>query len=216
MTQRLSIADRSVRAVVFDLGNVMVEWNPERLYRRLILDDDSRAEFLTTVVTAEWNRALDGGLPFDAAIADLQARHPRWAAEIAAYRDAWAEMLGPVDDEAVALVDELIAAGLPVYALTNWSAETFPLAEARYRFLERFEGVVVSGREGITKPDRAIFDLVCNRYGLDPATTLFTDDGPANVSGARAAGWQAVLWQGAAEFRHHVVDCGVLPPGPTL
>ena len=76
VTQRPSIADRSVRAVVFDLGNVMVEWNPERLYRRLIPDDDSRAEFLTTVVTTEWNRALDGGLPFDATIADLQASHP--------------------------------------------------------------------------------------------------------------------------------------------
>ena len=197
-------------AVVFDLGNVLVEWSIERLYREVIPDVDKRAWFVENVTTAAWNLALDRGRSFDVAIVEKQAEHPDWAEEIAAFRDRWPEMLGEADPGAVALVAELRDAEVRVFALTNWSAETFPHAEARFEWLEWFEGVVVSGREGVTKPDPAMFELLCSRYGLYPAETLFTDDLQLNVDGASQFGFQAALWTGSDEFRRLLVRRGVL------
>ena len=196
--------------MVFDLGNVMVEWDRDRLFRSVIPDRGRRDEFFATIATMDWNLELDRGLPFEDAVTQLTARHPGWAAEIAAYRDRWQEMLGPVDDEAVELLSDLVAGGVRTIGLTNWSAETFPIAEERFPFLAFFEGIVVSGREGLVKPDPAIFDLVCSRFLLDPAQLLFTDDSISNVSGARAAGWDAVLWTGAVAFREELVLRDVL------
>lgn len=199
-----------IAAVVFDLGNVLIEWNRDLLYRHVIPDPEKRATFFAQVATMEFNLELDRGCPFDDGVAALSAKHPDWRLEIEAYRDRWVEMLGPPDLAAVALVDELRAAGVPVYGLTNWSAETFPLAEERFDFLQRFDDIVVSGREGLVKPDRAIFDLMCRRHGLEPSRLLFTDDSPPNVEGAREAGWHAELWTGASAFRVVLARHGLL------
>ncbi len=205
-------AGDGVDAVVFDLGNVLIEWNRDLLYRRVIPDAGRRAIFFAEVATLEWNTELDRGLPFDQGVAELSALHPDWASEIAAYRDRWPEMLGPADLDAVAVVDELREAGVRVLGLTNWAAETFPHAERRFEFLQRLEAIVVSGREGVVKPDRKIFDLLCDRHGLDPAGVLFTDDSAPNIDGAHRAGWQAVLWTGADAFRAELEQRGLLAP----
>ncbi len=200
-----------VDAVVFDLGNVLIEWNRDLLYRQVIPDEKRRAHFFAEIATMEWNLELDRGLPFDQGVQELTSRHPSWSAEIAAYRDRWPEMLGGADGAAVAVIDDLLAAGVRTLGLTNWAAETFHHAERRFEFLARLEAIVVSGREGVVKPDRAIFDLLCERHGLDPDRILFTDDSAANVEGARRAGWHAVLWTDAETFRHELEQRGVLP-----
>lgn len=199
-----------IEAVVFDLGNVMLQWERDLLYRQVIPDPDRRAHFFEHVATMEWNLELDRGKPFDDAVAELSARHPAWADEIAAYRDRWPEMLGPADAAAVELLIELVERGVRTIGLTNFSAETFPIAEARFPFLQHFEGIVVSGREGVVKPEPAIFELVCDRYGLAPEALFFTDDSPVNVEGARSAGWDAVLWIGAEALRLELRARGVL------
>jgi 2-haloacid dehalogenase len=204
------MATSAVEAVVFDLGNVMMQWDRELLYRHVIPDPQRREYFFAEIATMAWNHELDRGKPFDEGVAELSARHPEWADEIAAYRDRWAEMLGPADDGAVQLLDDILEAGVRAVGLTNFSAETFPIAEARFPFLQRFEGIVVSGREGVVKPDAEMFALVCDRYGLEPGAVLFTDDSLGNVEGARAAGWTAALWTGAAAFRAELIERGVL------
>jgi 2-haloacid dehalogenase len=199
-----------VSAVVFDLGNVLIEWNRDLLYRKIIPDAERRAWFLEHVANMAWNVALDRGRSFDEAVAELSVEHPDWADEIAAFRDRWVETMGDVDEDAVQLLAELLAADVPTYALTNWSAETFPHAEARFEWLTWFDGIIVSGQEGVAKPEAAIFELLSTRYHLDLACTLFTDDMATNIEGARAAGLQAELWTSAADFRSHLVRYGVL------
>ena len=141
------------RAVVFDLGGVLIDWNPRHLYRKLLPDDASIEEFLAEVCTSEWNYQQDAGRTVAEAVGELSGRHPDKAPLIAAYYERWEEMLGGAIEASVALLEELDAAGVPLYALTNWSRETFPIARRRFPFLERFRGIVVSGEEGAAKPD---------------------------------------------------------------
>lgn len=203
----------SIDAVVFDLGNVLIQWDRDLLYRKVIPDPERRAWFLEHVTDMTWNEALDRGASFDDFVADLSGRHPDWAEEIAAYRDRWVEMLGPDDPAAVAIMRELKASGVGVYALTNWSAETFPFAQERFAWLEEFDGIIVSGREGLLKPEAAIFELLHTRFGLDLERCLFTDDGPGNVDGARAVGMHAEVWTGAEDFRAVLARFGLLSKG---
>jgi 2-haloacid dehalogenase len=142
-------------------------------------------------------------------VATLSAQHPDEAALIAAYRDRWPEMLGGALDDTVAILDE-VRARQPVYALTNWSAETFPHATARFDFLAWFAGIVVSGHEGLKKPDPALFSVLTARYDLDPARTVFIDDSPRNVDAARALGFDAIAFEDAATLRRALVERGVL------
>jgi 2-haloacid dehalogenase len=205
-----SLSTRSVTSVVFDLGNVLIEWNRDFLYRTLIPDVERRAWFLENITNMEWNAGLDRGRSFDEAVAELSAKHPEWMVEIEAFRDRWVETMGDADAEAVALVAELRDAGVPVYALTNWSAETFPHAQARFEWLEWFDGIIVSGHEGVAKPEPAIFELLHERFGIELGSALFTDDLQGNIDGARAAGLQAELWTSARAFRSVLQQCGAL------
>ena len=200
-----------VRAVVFDVGNVIVEWNRDLLYRQVIPDPSRRAWFFEHVATMAWNLELDRGLPFDDGVLALSQQHPEWASEIAAYRDRWIEMLGPADSSAQELIEDLREQGTTVLGLTNFSAETYPLAVERVPALSLLDGVVVSGREGVVKPERGIYDLLLHRFDVAASQVVFTDDSAANIEGARAAGWQAELWEGAAGFRGDLERLGVLP-----
>jgi len=200
-------------AVVFDLGGVLIDWDPRYLYRKLFRDEAAVEEFLATVATPEWNAEQDRGRPFADAVAELAARHPARAAAIAAYHQRWREMLGGDIPGTVALLAELRAAGVPVYALSNWSAETFPLARERFPFLAWFDGLVISGEERLAKPDRRIFELLLDRFGLTPATTVFVDDSAANVAAAGAAGLDAVLFRDAAQLRRDLTARGLLDGG---
>lgn len=199
--------------VVFDLGGVLIDWDPRYLYRTLLPSDDAVERFLTEVTTAEWNHEQDRGRPWDVAVKELTARFPEHAELIAAYRDRWVDMLGGEFTGMVDILRDLGEAGIRRYALTNWSAETFPLAQERFEFLAWFDGVVVSGAEQLAKPDPRIFQLLLERYGIDPASSVYLDDMPHNVDAARAAGM--VAWQAhgtePARTRAELVRLGVLP-----
>ncbi|WP_337876821.1 HAD family phosphatase [Elioraea sp.] len=203
---------RAIDAVIFDLGGVLIDWNPRHLYRRLFDDAAEMERFLAEVCTPAWNLEQDRGRPWAAAIAELSARHPDKAELIAAYRARWPEMLnGPIAGT-VAILEALHAAGVPLYALTNWSAETFPHAEAAYPFLGRFRAIVVSGRIGLVKPEAAIYRHAIARFGVDPGRTLFIDDSAANVAGAEAAGLRALRFTGPAALARDLAGLG-LPVG---
>ena len=191
----------ATKAVVFDLGGVLIDWDPRHLYRKLLADEAAVEEFLATVCTPEWNAELDRGRPFAEGVAELVERHPEHAAAIAAYHERWPEMVAGDIPGTVEVLAELRAAGVPVYALTNWSAETFGVARERFEFLEWFDGVLVSGEERMIKPDPAIFRLLLDRFGLDPGATFYVDDSEPNVEAAGRLGFDAVRFTTPARLR---------------
>jgi 2-haloacid dehalogenase len=195
----------ATKAVVFDLGGVLIDWDPRHLYRKLLADEAAVEEFLATVCTPEWNAELDRGRPFAEGVAELVERHPEHAANIAAYHERWPEMVAGDIPGTVEVLAELRAAGVPLYALTNWSAETFAITRGRFEFLEWFDGLLVSGEERVTKPDPAIFRLLLDRFGLDPAATVFVDDSEANVAAARRLGIDAIRFTGPEDLRRELV-----------
>jgi HAD superfamily hydrolase (TIGR01509 family) len=180
-----------IRHVVFDLGQVLIRWDPEAPYRRLIPDADERRRFLSEVITHEWNLEQDRGRSWADAETALIGEHPQHADLIRAFRANWWEMVPGQIEETVTIVEERIEGGVDVTALTNWAADTFAEAEAQFVFLSRFRGITVSGRVGMVKPDAAIYRHHADAFSLAPANTLFIDDNAANVEAARAAGWQA-------------------------
>jgi 2-haloacid dehalogenase len=193
-----------IKAVVFDLGGVLIDWDPRYLYRKLLADEAAIEEFLATVCTPEWNAEQDRGRPFAEGVAELVERHPAHAAAIAAYAERWEEMLGGDIGGTVELLAELRAAGTPLYALTNWSAETFVVARRRFEFLSWFDGVLVSGEERMIKPDPAFFRLLLDRFGLDPEATFYIDDNEANVAAARRLGLDAVRFTDPGRLRREL------------
>src|SRR3954453_20434987 len=144
----------SYLAAIFDLGGVFIDWNPRHLYRKLFAGDEAAMEkFLAEVTTGDWNLGMDVGRPFSEAVAELQREHPEQADLIAAYHERWPEMLGEVNRETAQIVRDLRDRGLSVYALSNWSAETFPHARRAARELELFDDILISGEIRVTKPD---------------------------------------------------------------
>jgi 2-haloacid dehalogenase len=202
---------RPIEAAVFDLGGVFIDWDPRYLYRRLFGDEAAMEQFLNEVCTQEWNLRQDEGRPWADAIESLATEHPHQRKLIAAYRERWEEMLGGEIAGTVAVLDEVRGAGLPIYALSNWSAETFPIARPRFPFLAWFDGIVLSGEQAIAKPDPRIFEILLDRYDLDPTATLFVDDSPGNVAAAARLGMVAVSFTDAPSLRQGLVDLGVLP-----
>jgi 2-haloacid dehalogenase len=203
----------AVDAVVFDLGGVLIDWNPRHLYRKLFEDEAKMERFLSEVCSPVWNVTLDAGMSFDEGIAELLRRHPDEAHLIRAWKERWEEMLGGAIEGAVALLDELHAAGMPLYALTNWSAETFPIGRRHFPFLERFRDIVVSGQEKIVKPDPRIFELLVRRTGVAPERTVFIDDAERNVAAAARLGFRAVRFTDPESLRASLTALGALAPG---
>ena len=198
--------------VVFDLGGVLVDWNPRYLYRQLFDDEAAMERFLAEVCTSQWNERQDEGRSWAEAIAGLSAEYPQHAALIAAYRERWSDMLSGPIAASVAILDELRARGVPLYALTNWSQETFPLARQRFAFMDAFLGIVVSGEERLIKPDPTIFRRLLDRYGLDAARTIYIDDAPRNVEAAARLGMHALQFRDAATLRDELCRAGMLEP----
>jgi 2-haloacid dehalogenase len=195
-------------AVVFDLGGVLLDWDPRHLYRRLFDDEGEMERFLSEVCTMEWHHAHDLGVPTDQTIPALMEAHPEYAEMIRAWRSE--DMLkGPIDDT-VEILRSLKEAGVPIYALTNMERETYPARRERYDFLRWFDGTVVSGFEGVAKPDRRVFELLLDRFDLTPETTLLVDDSPKNVAAARAAGMQAIEFETPAQLRQSLEQAGLL------
>ena len=198
--------------VVFDVGHVLIEWDPRHLYRHIFAGDATRMEwFLSEVCHAAWNREQDRGRSWDAAVAEAAARHPLLRAEIAAYRARWHEMVPGEIGGSVALLRALAARGVPVFAITNFAADTFAEITERFDFFALFQGIVVSGTERLLKPEPDIYRLMARRYGLVLEHCLFVDDMPANVAGARAVGMHAHQFTSPAALRAELVGHGLLP-----
>ncbi len=199
-----------IEAVVFDLGGVLIDWNPRHLYRKVFDGDEAAMErFLSEVVTPEWNSAVDAGRPFDAAVAELSARHPDQAELIGYYKTRWPEMVSGPLDATVAILRELKAARLRTFALSNWSAETFPVMRDRFDFLAEFDGVLISGDVSVGKPSPAIFEMAIERFHLVPDRTVFVDDWDRNVVTASDLGLVAVRFFDADQLRHDLRALGL-------
>jgi 2-haloacid dehalogenase len=189
--------ERRIRDVVFDLGGVVIDWDPRYLLRdRLGFGGAEVEEFLATVCTREWHLELDAGRPFAAAAGDLGARFPERRAWIEAYCGGWQHMFAGALAEGVELLHELKRRGFGLHALSNYPAEHIGFLYRRFPFMREFDTVVLSGLLGVTKPDRAIFDYLRQRLGS--RACLFIDDRPENVASARACGIEAVHVDGAA------------------
>lgn len=197
-------------AVVFDLGGVLIDWDPRHLYRKLLDNEDEIEWFLANVCTAEWNHRQDMGRPFAEGIAELVARFPEHERLIRTYRDRWAEMLEGEIAESVAIMKRLRERGHRLFALTNWSAETFPYARERFAFLDDFEGIVVSGELGMAKPDAEIYEYLLTTWDVDPAASIFVDDREENVEAARAVGMQGHHFRSSGLLRRYLEDQAVL------
>lgn len=200
-----------MKTVLFDLGGVVLGWDPVRAWQGVLAPADV-APFLARIDFPAWNRSHDAGRLFADGEAELLARFPDDEAAVLAYRQNFARTLTGLVPGTGALLAELARAGVRLVALTNWSAETFPHATSRFGLLRRFEQILVSGTEGLAKPDRAIFDLAIERFGLQPAETVFVDDAAANVAAATEAGLVARHFTGADRFRAELVELGYLFP----
>jgi 2-haloacid dehalogenase len=196
--------------VVFDLGGVLVDWDPRYLFRRLLPDEATVELFLAQVCTAEWNAAQDAGRSWSDAVAEASARFPDHAELIAAYDERWPETVGGDIAGSVAVLRDLRERGIQLYALTNWSSEKFDLTFPMFEWLSWFDGIVVSGRERVVKPDPRIFAILIDRYELDPASTIYIDDVEANIDAARAAGMTGVLFTGPDRLRSELRGFGLL------
>jgi 2-haloacid dehalogenase len=198
-------------AVIFDLGGVLIDWDPRYLYRRLFNGDEAAMEhFLANVCTADWNRRQDAGRPFAEAEAEAAARHPDKLELIQAWVRNFNEMIPRAIDGTVAILDELRQRQVRLYALTNWSAETFAPQPARFEFLAWFDGIVVSGREKLIKPDPRIFRLLLDRYAIAPARAVFIDDVPANAAAAAALGIHGIHFTRPDDLRRELAILSLL------
>jgi len=202
-----------ITSVVFDLGGVLIDWNPRHLYRKLFGADEAAMErFLAEVCTPDWNSRFDAGRPLAEGVAELVAVNPEQAELISAYQQRWPEMLGGAFEGTVAILGELRRAGLRTYALSNWSAETFQVTRPLYPFLEEMDGILVSGEVKLGKPDPAIFREFLRRFNLAPQNTVYIDDWDRNVTVATALGMIAVRFVDAVLLRSELRGLG-LPIG---
>ncbi|MEO1090079.1 MAG: HAD family phosphatase [Pseudomonadota bacterium] len=193
-------ASPPIDVVLFDLGGVLIDWNPHHLYRKLIPDETFRNWFLTEICSPAWNAEQDAGRSWQDAIAEATGRYPEHRSLIEAYAERWPEMLGGEIGGSVQVLEALAARRMPLYALTNWSAETFHHAQARFAFLEHFADILVSGEVGLKKPDPAIYRLMAERIGAPPETVLFIDDSAANVAAASALGFQVLQFHDGSQL----------------
>jgi 2-haloacid dehalogenase len=202
----------SATTVIFDLGAVLIEWDPRHLYRGLFDDEEAMEQFLETVCTSEWNAEQDRGRSLAEATTQLIAEYPQHADLIAAYYGRWEEMLGEPIAGTVEIAHELAARGVRLLALSNWSAETFPIVRPRLSFLDLFDGVVLSGAEGLVKPEPAIYLLLAERYDVDITRALFVDDSAKNVAAASRLGFDSIRFESPAQLRAELARRGLLPP----
>lgn len=199
----------SVQAVVFDIGNVLIEWQPERYYDAAIGEERRRAMF-AAVDLHGYNDRIDRGEDFLSVITEAAAAYPDWGAEIMHWHDHWLEMASPQIPGSVDLLRDLRAQGVPVFALSNFGIGTFELAEPVYPFLGEFDRRYISGYMGLSKPDAAIYERVEQDCGLSPEALLFTDDRADNIAAAAARGWQTHLFEGPAGFAACLSGHGLL------
>jgi 2-haloacid dehalogenase len=202
-----------IKTVVFDLGGVLLDWDPRHLYGKLIADPAAMTAFLGEICTPSWHLAHDLGADTEQSCRELAAAHPDQAELIMAWSERSEEMIAGQLDEAVALLADVRSAGLQCFALSNMEPDKFLLRQARFQFFGYFDGCVISGNEGVAKPDPKIFEVLLARYDLEPAATVFIDDREANAAVARELGIVAIHYQTADTLRGELRGLGVPIPG---
>jgi 2-haloacid dehalogenase len=209
-TEKL-LMSKARNSVVFDLGGVLIDWNPRYLYRKLFNGNESEMErFLATVCTSSWNEHQDAGRPFAEGCALLRTAYPSHGKLIDAWLLRYEEMLGGAIEGTVAVLGELRSRQVPIYALSNWSAETFPVALKRFEFLQWFQGIVISGDAKLVKPDPRIFQHFLSRFGMDPVEAVYIDDNLPNVEVAAALGMHGIRFRDPSHLRRELLGLGLL------
>lgn len=196
-----------INTIIFDLGGVLIDWNPRHLYKQLFTDEAEMEHFLTNITTSDWNEEQDGGRSLQEGTEWLVQKHPEHEANIRAFYGRWDEMLGDAFHDTVEIFRKLKASGhCKIYALTNWSAETFDIAKERFEFLKWFDGIVVSGDEKTRKPNADFYQILLNRYNVKPTESLFIDDNYRNILAARELGIQSIHFTSAGELEQELLN----------
>lgn len=199
-----------IKAIIFDLGGVLIDWNPKYLYKNIFKDNNDTQHFLDTICTGEWNEEQDGGRSLEEGTKILINKFPGQEENIRAFYDRWEEMLGGAIEGTVDIFKELKAGGkYQIYALTNWSAETFPIAQEKFDFLNEFDGTVVSGTEKMRKPNPAFFQILLDRYNLKTDEVVFIDDNLRNVEAARKMGVDSIQFTSPKDLKLALLDRGL-------
>lgn len=201
-----------IEAVIFDLGGVLVDWNPEYLYAKIFKNDAKKMTwFLNTVCTPAWNMEQDAGRTFEEGIEILTTAYPEYEPEIRSFFERWEEMIKSENKGTVLILNLLSELNkVKLYALTNWSSETFPIAQRRFDFLKRFEGIVVSGEEKTRKPFSKIYEITLDRYGLKAENCLFIDDSFENIEAAKLLGFNTVHFTNALQLNMDLKEFGLI------
>ena len=190
-----------IKNIILDFGGVLVDWNPHRLLDNYFGSREKADWFIANVCTGEWNAEMDAGKPFAQGIKELSAKYPEWAYEIQLYFDRWIDMIGGEVPGMLQLVRELKQQGYKLYGLTNWSAETFCQVRHKFEVFDLLDGMLVSGEEKMLKPAPEFFKLLLDRFGINPAESLFIDDNQPNVDGAIRFGFNAIRFENAENLR---------------
>jgi 2-haloacid dehalogenase len=200
-----------IKTIIFDLGGVLIDWNPRYMYRKIFSDEAKMEDFLTNITTMEWNEQQDAGHLIADATRELIAKYPDSESQIRAYYERWTEMLNGAVQETVDILMKIHdSKKYRLYALTNWSGELFPYALANFDFLQYFKGIIVSGDEKMKKPDIRIYDLILDRYEIDPETAVFIDDSERNIKGAAVVGLKTIHFKSAQQLEKDLAKMGVL------
>lgn len=207
---RLMSANMELKNIVFDLGGVLIDWNPRYLYRSYFECESEMEYFLENVCNQQWNERHDAGVSFESNARSLIERFPQYEEAIRLYDTGWEKMLGGEIAGTLEMLHALKNRGYKVYALSNWSAEKFPTALERFRFLGEMDGIVVSGREKVIKPDPRIFEILLERYGLSARESVFIDDNQRNVESARRLSMTGIRFETPQKLSEQLVRLGVL------
>ena len=199
-----------INTIIFDLGGVLIDWDPRYLYRKLFDNEQDMEHFLAQVATSDWNEEQDAGRSLAEATALLIAQHPEQEMMIRAFYDRWTEMLGGAITETVEILTHFKeSTNYDLFALTNWSAETWPIALEQFEFLHWFQGVLVSGQEKMRKPAAAFYHLLEKRFPLELKHSLFIDDNRRNVEAARELGLRTIHFQSPEQLKKELKAYGV-------
>lgn len=203
--------EKKIDAIIFDLGGVLIDWNPSYVFDKMFKDEEQKKDFFENICTHDWNEKQDAGRPLKEATEELVVKHPEWKEYIEAYYGRWEEMLGGPIKGTVQIFKQLKESGsYKLYALTNWSAELFPIALERYDFLHWFDGRVVSGEEKMRKPFPEFYQLILDRFQLNVNETLFIDDNTRNAKAAEAMGLKTIIFKSPQQLKEELVNLGIL------
>jgi 2-haloacid dehalogenase len=198
------------KTIVFDIGGVLIDWNPRYLYQKIFSDPEEMEFFLREICSPEWNAQADAGKSYQDAIDELIPQYPDYEEPIRLFYQRWEEMIGGTFPQVIKILDDLRAAGYPLAALSNWPAETFPIVQAKYEFLDWFNPLLISGRIGYKKPQPEFYSLMLCAVDRDPSECIFIDDTLENISAADQLGITSIHFHTAKQLAEELTRMGVL------